>query len=227
MEHRTWNNEGYLLFVPCSMILILNFSRAYFLALAIGLLVLKLRHTWKKWMIISAAIITTLLITHITIFFISSRGQSLGLEQFGIRLTSIAAPQIEESSATRMLILPVALQMIKTHPLLGSGLGASVTFLNTFTNQTVTTKQFDWGYLEMGVEMGLVGLFVYLLMIVILEYRLYNNNQQIDWEIGFLSAIISLLVINITSPALFHVFGVMMIVFGGVFITAKPNLLIK
>jgi O-antigen ligase len=137
----------------------------------------------------------------------------LGLELFGLRIQSIASPDIEQSSLSRKILLPKIIEKIKKNPLLGNGLGDTVTIFSPVVKKQITTSQFDWGYLEIIDELGLVGLVGWILLITLLIYqiRLYRDNQSNSDSTALYSSLGSLLVVNLTSPALFHVFGIILI----------------
>ncbi len=194
--------------VAASLILALNFSRGYFLGLAAGLLFLKYKNSWKNWLraCITAFLIIFLLFTGIN--FLASGGRSFGGEIMGLRLTSFTVPTIEESSNNRILLLPAIWEKIEQEPLLGQGLGQSLSFYNA-QGKLTTTRHFDWGYLEMWAEWGLFPLiFFILLLFTIIRELIANLNKNQALALGLLAGLISLLVINLTSPALFHVLGI-------------------
>ena len=85
---------------------------------------------------------------------------------------------------------------------MGNGVGDTVTAYIPMEKQTLTTAQFDWGYLEIIDEMGIIGLIIW---IIFLGWILKNGPLA--------ASVIALLVINITSPALFHVMGIIWFVF--------------
>ncbi len=212
-HHKMWR----ILLILSIIILVLNLSRGYFLALGIGLLVLKYKHTWKQWVKESLYTILLIIVIFSSLHFIASAGQSFGLELFGVRLKSFAQPQIEISTNTRMMILPAVFNIIKQNPILGVGLGATVTFVNYSTYESLTTPHFDWGYLEMWVELGLIGSLMLIFLYGFVAYALIKKIKAIpgwrDFDVGLLAAIISLLVMNITIAALFHVFGILFLIF--------------
>lgn len=199
------------------IVLVLNLSRGYFLAMLIGLLILKYKHKWRMWFreTVSVILLTTVLFTGL--HFLASGGQSFGFELFGLRLQSFISPQIEISTETRMMILPEIWKLILQQPIFGHGLGATVTFLNTVTYETITTPNFDWGYLEMWAEMGIFGALMLVVVYLFVVYKLISKIRRIpdwyDFDVGLLAGIIAFLVMNITIPALFHVYTILFLAF--------------
>ena len=186
------------------------------MALLVGFIILKLKHKWHRWFIISGTTIALIILIFTSFFIMASSGKTLGWELFGVRIASVTSPQIETSSATRMMILPSILEMINKKPLLGEGEGATITFLNTNTHKYITTRHFDWGYLEMLAELGIFGTLALLSLIIFIIYKIIEKiKHAYDWHdfyVGSLAAIVSMLIINITTPALFHVFGIIFLV---------------
>ena len=191
-------------------ILSVNITRIYIIALLVGLLFLFTRQNWKKWLAVSLVSLACFCLTFTAIHLVASRGQSLGWELFGLRLQSIASPQIENSALSRIILLPKIWEKIKTAPIFGQGLGDTVTAFSPVFKQNTTTPHFDWGWLEIWAEMGAIGLIIWLALIVYLFVLLIKKTAL--EKPFYLAALGALLVINITSPALFHVFGVILLV---------------
>ena len=188
-------------------ILTINITRIYLVALAIGILFLFSVKNWKRWLTYSAAafifFITVFSLTHLA----ATKGKSLGWEYLGLRLQSIAAPQTEDSSLSRLLLLPKIWEKIKLNPLLGNGLGDTITVYSPVFKINITTPHFDWGYLEIWDEMGIIGLMAWIIFIIYLLSSIIKSNKI------FLAPAVALLVINITSPALFHALGIVLIAY--------------
>lgn len=205
-----------LLFAAC-LILAVNLSRIYIIALAAGWLVLLYKHSIYKWFSVGVFTLTLFITVFSGLAFLGSGGQTLGWELFGVRLASVAQPLIETSSATRMTLLNPILEKIEKNPLFGQGPGATVTFIEPVNYTEVTTRQFDWGYLEMITEYGVVGTILFLVITLQLVRLLIVKIEELtnyhDFHVGLLAALISMMVINITSPALFHVFGILFLIF--------------
>ncbi len=206
------NNALYLWLVLLITVptFVFNFSRTYILGLIIGLLVLGFFYRSRIWhwftvsFLLLFSIFAFFSITH----FVSSGFTSPGWDLFGIRIASVVRPNSEVSSATRSQLLPPILNMIKERPLIGSGLGSSVTFVNPVSNKEVVTRQFDWGYLEMFAELGFIGLAIFTILLLFVFYGLLRSANY-----GYTAVFVSLLAMNVTTPVLFHVFGVILVVY--------------
>jgi len=206
------NDKIFYHFIILSLLIIfsLNLTRIYILAYLIGLLFLFSRQYWKRWLIYSLGSIFIFILIFSSIHLAASRGQSFGWELLGLRIGSIASPSIEKSSLSRMMLLPKIWEKIKQKPLWGNGLGDTVTVYSPVVKKEITTTQFDWGYLEIIDEMGMVGFLIWLsfifnlLFLILKKYRIKNKRY-------ILAMLISLLIINLTSPALFHVLGIILL----------------
>lgn len=188
----------------------INFSRIYFLALCTALLFLFSKKYLKKWLKESIFVICLLGFIFSATHIIVSKGNSFGFELFTSRAKSVIDPHSEISGATRMTLLPEIMAQIKKSPLLGSGLGGTVSFTDSTTNIRKETRQFDWGYLELWTEIGLIGLLSLLAIIMypIFLYGKTKTNRNLDaTTTGVVAACAALLCITLTTPALFHVFG--------------------
>jgi hypothetical protein len=145
---KTWleRHAPKLIIGVLTFILALNLTRIYYLALVICLVALFSCHYLRRWLLCSGLVIGLVFGLFTATHTLTSRGQSLGWEIFGLRLQSIASPSLESSSLSRMMLLPKILEAIKKHPLLGDGLGSQVTVYSPVVKQTITTPQFDCRY---------------------------------------------------------------------------------
>ncbi len=206
-KSRTLWSYGLLAAIP----LALNFTRIYFVALVISFVVLFAKKQFKLWLHTSVAMGVLVIASFAVFATLASGGQTAGLEIAGLKASGITSPTGDLSGATRLAILPDALRQIRERPLFGSGLGTTVTFLNPVDNQMLTRTQFDWGYLELAAELGLLGLAVFLFLIGSLMYtfrQTYSKLANADVYRGLFAGCAALFIINITTPALFQGFGV-------------------
>lgn len=194
--------EAYIFSLLLLSTLATNLTRIYMVALVIGFFFLFTRAFWAKWLKTGIFISSAFIMIFCGIFFIGSKGNSFGLEVFGLRLQSIIMPQIEDSSLSRLILLPKILESIKLTTLVGSGFGSVLFVYSPIFKQVIPTPHFDWGYLEILAETGILGLMLWTISIYLIFKQIRN---QPYWLIASLA---SLLVLNVTSPAIFHVFGI-------------------
>ncbi len=197
------------------LVLAVNLTRIYYLAFFVGILLLFKKEYWLTWLKCSATFVLILIIGFTAVHFIASRGQSLGWEIFGLRLQSITSPSIEESSLSRMLLLPEIKKKIMATPVIGQGLGDTVSAYSPIFKQTITTPHFDWGYLEIWAELGLVGLILWFTLIL-------EIIKKAEYQTLAFTTISVLMISTLTSPALFHVFGIILLTLIAATAT-KPN----
>jgi O-antigen ligase len=220
-HHKMWR----LLICACMAIIAVNLSRAYMLGIVAAMPILAYKHKIKEWVKESAFIFLSFLIVFCGISLISTNFKSFGFELLGVRIQSFAKPQIEDSTYTRMALLKPISLMIQAHPILGNGIGSQVIFIDPIIKKMVKTPNFDWGYLEMWAELGIIGTALYVSIIFIILFELIKKIRMVsDWHdfyVGILAASVCLLVINFTAPALFHVCGVLFFVFVSAYIL-KP-----
>lgn len=202
-------NINLVIIFALSFILALSLTRIYYLALVVSLFCLFSREYWKKWFKYSLLILISIFILFTGFYLFASRGMSLGWKYFGLRIGSIASPTIEQSSLSRMVLLPEIINKIKDSPVIGSGLGSTVTIFSPVYKETITTPHFDWGYLEIMAETGIIGFIAWIAMICYIFYLIKSDKNK---KSPLIAVIVALLAINITSPAIFHVLGVVLIV---------------
>ncbi len=220
-HHHMWR----FLFIAGSVTLALNMSRAYILGLVVGLFILFYKHKMRRVIKVSLWSIGMFLASFFIIILLSSGFRSFGLEIIGIRAASITSPLVEQSTATRVSLLPPILELINRHPLIGNGIGASFAYTDPISHERTMRRHFDWGYHELIAELGIIGTAIYLFTLLSIILLLVTHTRSLsdyhDLHVGLLGALFSLLIITITSPAIFHVFGIFFIVFTVSFITKK------
>ncbi len=215
------NKKLWLYIICASFVLMLNFSRIYFIGLIAGFVILKFKQSLKNWFLISATVLMSIFLMFIATNLIVSRGQSFGIELLGVRMGGMTAPKTELSGAIRLALLPDIFRTIKLHPWFGSGLGTTVSFVHPVTKELEIRTQFDWGYLELLAELGIFGMLAYLIFLLIIIYILVRRtcstnglaNKHGSLFNGLFAGGIALFIINITTPALFQGFGVLYFVF--------------
>lgn len=203
------NKIDYILMFLLLSVLAINLTRIFVLALILCLLFILVSQKFSKkslaWFVATPVLFFTIFTTT---HLLATHFKSLGWELFGLRLQSIVSPGIEDSSLSRLLILPVIETKLNNHPILGWGLGDNFTVFSPVLKNNITTTQYDWGWLEIWVELGLIGLLAW----IYLAYSLIKHLLK-QYYLQSASAILAISIITITSPAIFHVLGVCLITY--------------
>jgi len=226
--------KTFWLAILASLAIVIDFSRAYFLGLFVGLIFLLKGLNWRRWLVFSLTAIVVLVLEFGFLYALVSGGQALrGLEYFKERMRTIFSPNEELSSLTRMNILPDLMSKIKERPIFGRGLGAEVSYQNPLTGEQQTTFHLDWGYLEIWLELGGVSLLVYLSILFFIFHQGWQKIKSAGFGgkeikerflgidrivsagdpdkrliVGSLAGLSGLIVANLTGPFLFHPLGI-------------------
>ncbi|MBI4098575.1 MAG: O-antigen ligase family protein [Candidatus Magasanikbacteria bacterium] len=194
----------WLLLTTILLVPVLNFSRIYFLAVIPATLVMAWKLPWKKVALTLILIGAISLAEYTVINLAVSRGTSFGFEFITKQSRGIIDPESEASASARAAILPHLIDKIKNQPFVGEGIGATATYYNPFLEKELTTPHLDWGYLELAVEFGIIAALFFLAVLLWLLWRSRGS------ALGA-SVIVFLFVTTLTAPALFHVYGIALI----------------
>ena len=228
-----------ILLISCIAIILISFSRSFWVGFVIGLALyfilliiqkIRLLEFFKKFAKIMLLVFLSFCLVFI-VLFLPPQTKDINLG----KLVGERTTQPEAASSSRINQLEPLLKEIIKHPLFGSGFGTRVTYktddpriVPATAGQTgeFSTYAFEWGYLDMILKFGLVGMIVYLILIYQILRRLVNNKFQITNDklmsnvkgqmlnvyFGFAFAIAALLIVNIFSPYLNHPLGIGFIV---------------
>lgn len=206
----------------------LNVSRTYMLAYLCGLAALRLYYHTKDWLTVSVGASAISIVLFLGIHFIASGGRSFGSELIFQRFSALESPGLEISAATRQELLRPIMRKIKAHPVLGSGLGDTLTYSDPKTGGVLTTRQFDWGYLEIWAKLGLLGFICSLLLLSYLIVKTWHRTSDTQplssLGAGLSGGLIAQAFMTITTPALFHVLGVFFLIFAITYIQNSSSL---
>ena len=116
---------------------------------------------------VSLTILSAIIITVTVIFpFPSPAGGFSARSLFTARAFSLGG---EAAIDSRFGLLPPMQQAIKDRPILGYGFGKTLTYITKdprilaeIPSGEYTTHAFEWGYLELWIKLGLIGLLIYL-----------------------------------------------------------------
>lgn len=197
---------------------IISLSRSFWVgfagALAIIALVIWSKQGFKSALKLLLPIIISLLISILFIFLVSPRSAPAQLEE---RLVERVSEKGEAAVASRWALLPELIREIGKNPISGQGFGAQVTYysqdprvLAQDASGLYTTYAFEWGYLDIWLKIGLIGLIAYLWWLYLIIKRAWLNYRLSAQTIyvGLIASLVFLAIINIFTPYLNHPLGI-------------------
>ncbi|MAF13290.1 MAG: hypothetical protein CMI53_00145 [Parcubacteria group bacterium] len=199
-----------------SLTIIISQSRSYWVGGLFGLISLIIFGWWKfnfKLKKIVVLLLMSLMFLADQILLINFITNNFSGNLVADRFKGL---QTEAAGVSRLNQLGPLSQAISRQPLFGYGFGKELTYksldpriLNNNPDGTYTTYAFEWGYLDIWLKIGLLGLSAYSLLIGLLFYLGLKKTSSITGlKIGLLTALTALLVTNIFSPYLNHPLGI-------------------
>jgi len=222
IEFNKFNKKlvGAAILLSC-LIIVLSFFRSFWAALVLTLifgiifLIKKVKIKSGKTLLL-AGLLVILLVLEVGIVF----GVSQGLQKYVVKHDLITQKDIFSSDdpgiVGRLSLLRPLVHKFLEKPMSGHGFGTTVSFLTTdprHFNKQYITYAFEWGYLDIAIKIGLVGLLVYIWFIL----RIFLNGcKLIDGEdkekqavvAGLLLGLVALVLTHGVSPYLNHPLGI-------------------
>jgi len=239
---RTARARGALAFVCWSMVsMVLSLSRSFWFGGAVATFALAAilvwgrarAVVWKRLLFvgIASAVSAVCIILLVYVFpFPNKSGQVSLTTLLGERAFSLS----DSAANSRWALLPKLVEAAEKRPVFGSGFGTTVTYKTEdprllASNKTgeYTTYAFEWGYHDLWLKIGLVGLAIYawfigavalpLLRAVRASRRDYREadlgtqggqKEKAVLAAGVLVGLIAMLATNVFSPYLNHPLGI-------------------
>jgi len=125
------------------------------------------------------------------------------------------ATEFEAGAASRWSLLPVMLNSIKEQPILGQGLGKTLTYNSsdprvkqTTASGMYTTDAFEWGWFDLWLKLGLLGLAAYIWFLLAIAKSGWNLiKKQPELAIPILASLVALVALHFFTPYLNHPLG--------------------
>jgi hypothetical protein len=202
--------------------IITSLSRSFWLGIAIVFIFyvwLTIKNLgWKKFfsiiLVITASFVLALALIFATAKFPIPK-PSIDFD-FTQALTSRADANSNDAAASsRYSLLPLLWQKISGSPLWGSGFGTTVTYNAKdprVTSQsaggigTHTTYAFEWGWLDVWLKIGLLGLLAYLLLFGKIIKDAWKKNTWLAW--GLSAGLLLIIIVSVLSPYTNHPLGI-------------------
>lgn len=222
---------------------ILNFSRSNWVGLAAGMIVAFLyflfKIGWKKTVMtgmlftISLIIGASLLVVTVKFPYPDPTG---GFSAAGLLRDRATRLSGEAALSSRWALFPKLWSKISNNPIIGDGFGATITYtssdprvLETSPSGEYTTYAFEWGWLDIWIKLGILGITMYIaliLKIVAIGFgKLTDKNEQRNFiNAGLVVGLIAMTIVSFFSPYMNHPLGIGFIVLIGVMIeTTRPK----
>ena len=219
-----WGWQIWLILAAALLSIIMSLSRSFWLGaiaggmFAIVVVLWQFRASFKAFLALGLKLGAIAILEIAMLYGVVAAGGG----QFADSVSSRTGdPTKEAAGGARLLLLPELVEGIKDNPNLGAGFGKLVTYKSYLPDRVtpqnpdgaITNFAFEWGFLDIALKIGIVGLLVYLLFIarifklgwVNMEYRILN--------MGMLAALIALMTLNITTPYLNHPLGIGFLIF--------------
>ncbi len=213
----------YLLSVLFFSAILLSFSRSFWLGLLVALPLLlfialvRLRVSgWQiaktcGWLI--GVLAGSVALMYVLVLFPYPKSAEINLADiFGGRMTVS-----DSAAATRWSELGPLVRKVQKNWFVGGGWGTTVTFqtldprlLKTNPDGNYTTSAFEWGWLDLWLKLGLIGLFVYGSLLLKLIKRGWANVKLSlgdKYSFGLTITLVSMIIVHFFTPYLNHPLG--------------------
>jgi len=224
---------GYGLWVTCLLsTIIISFSRSFWVGSIVGLLIyfgfLIKEYNWQKVFKILGLLLLSVITSILVIIAIVNfpYPDPLG----GFNTASLLSERLTETNesaiSSRWQLLPELWQEIKQTPILGQGFGATVTYftkdprvLESNPSGEYTTYAFEWGFLDIWLKLGILGLLAYLVLIGKIVYDGFKKRAN-SLILGLTIGLIVISAVSFFSPYLNHPLGIGYIILAYLIINA-------
>lgn len=206
-------------------VLPISMSRSFLLALFASLCILAPIILWHIRPKVKTIVLAKVSLIFSVILGLGIAWASITIPVFNMGDLSSAAFYNTSADASRELAVSSRWQLlgpmneeILSSPILGSGFGEEVTFISDDPRVRAenpsgewTTYRFEWGYQDIWLKMGILGLIAFILYAISLTRAafsaLYRKNDQ--WiAIGLFVATVCVYVVHVFTPFLNHPIGI-------------------
>ncbi|MFA6393299.1 MAG: O-antigen ligase family protein [Patescibacteria group bacterium] len=241
--------ENYLLLSTVCCLLssvLISFSRSYFVGLAVGIALIiflaVFSYDWKMFfktlsalaLIGAGSLIIVLLVAKFPFPRVTAKFSASSLAD---RATELSG---EAGASSRWALLPPLWKEIKSSPIFGKGFGATVTYksgdprvLLTSPDGAYTTYAFEWGWLDIWLKIGLLGLLAYIILILRVSLQAFRSlkspakaYEKYKYQnAGIIIGLLLICAVSVFSPYMNHPLGIGYLILALVFthLSQKDN----
>lgn len=222
-----------ILFIAFIGGLVLTQSRGYWLAFAIGALIIFyfINTKGKIRILLTFLVLTSSSIILASIFF----GDFLALIIKGLtsRFQSLGSGKLDISLLERLLESKTVLGMMIENPIAGYGFGYTYTKKILFYDHFIKTSYVHNGYLAMWLKFGIVGVVTFISIWVIAirnSYKLYHSkSNEFDKSVSLTisGSVLGIILVNNTSPQILTFESILFVTIFCAYISSKVEILKK
>lgn len=213
----------YLLLSLFLMTTLISFSRSFWTGLLVAfifsvILIIRQR-SFRAWLKTIPALIAMGFFSLVVIYLIAFFPWPKSLVSFSTDIFSKRANFLSEEAAvaSRWSLLKPLGQKVLEQPVFGQGYGTTLTYkssdpriLQNNPSGEYTTFAFEWGYLDIALKIGFLGVLAYLLLLGKIISEALRGNFSL--KLALASGLIFLIVTNIFTPYLNHPLGISYII---------------
>jgi O-antigen ligase len=201
--------------------LLISLSRSFWfgfaVVIALALVMIWRLYSFKRVLLVSAWLLASAVLG--VLMIIAMTPKLIG--NFDNQLTGRLGNKEEAAVVSRWSLLPALFKEIKKNPLTGQGYGATVTYISSDprvlqnnSSGEYTTYAFEWGYLDIWLKIGILGLIAYfcLLFVLIKAAFLQAKNREAWFYLSLAAGLVFLAAVNVFTPYLNHPLGIGIII---------------
>ncbi len=239
-----WQKKENRNFIGLSLIasiavIIISLSRSFWVGTLVGALVIfalvfvtfriKVRTIAKRCLFLVVATLTGGILLWNLLAFPFPTAMDVG--GFGSLISDRATELDEAAARSRWNLVKPMMKQIQKSPVVGSGFGTIVEYksddprIQELQGGIATTYSFEWGYLDIWLKMGFLGIVAFLWIFVFYLMALWNaaRDEKSHWlSVGLIGALVALFTTHIFSPYLNHPIGLGFLVFLLPFLKTRP-----
>lgn len=216
--------------------LILNFSRSFWVGgiVALGFLFLFLwkKYSFKKMFGAGVYTLLTLIMGFLLVVAVVRFPWPNSSANFGLNsLSERASLNVPESAiSSRWALLEVMKQDLGSNFLIGRGFGARLEYkssdprvLEQSADGIYSTYAFEWGWFDIWLKLGLLGVlfYLYLLFLILKNLFISLKGDDLILNLGLFLSLLSLIAINFFTPYLNHPLGIGFVLLSILFLSSK------
>lgn len=198
--------------------IIISLSRSFWVGLLVAIIssiffIIKR----KNWVALKRNVLFLIISTTIAILFIFAVIPRGAQDNFDEQISSRVSNKSEAAVSSRWSLLPPLFKEIIKNPITGQGFGATVTYVSSDPrileqdeSGLYTTYAFEWGYFDMWLKIGIIGVLAYLFLLfklLFLAGKTALKNNDYFYE-GMVLALLFLAATHFFTPYLNHPLGI-------------------